>query len=67
MYDCDPDGLAARGCVGAKKVKRKGNFSSKGPNWIHSLDGHDKLMGYQNSTFPIAIYGCLDTVSRKIL
>ena len=31
------------------------------------FDGHDKLMGYQNSTFPIAIYGCIDTCSRKIL
>ena len=33
----------------------------QGPNWVHSLDGHDKLMGYQNSTFPLAIYGCLDS------
>ena len=24
-------------------------------------------MGYQNSTYPIAIYGCIDTASRKIL
>jgi hypothetical protein len=24
-------------------------------------------MGYQNSTFPLAIYGCIDTASRKIL
>ena len=31
------------------------------------MDGHDKLMGYQNSTFPLAIYGCIDTASRKIL
>ena len=68
MSDLDPDGLAARGGVGAKKARRKkGNFSSKGPNWVHSLDGHDKLMGFQNSTFPIAIYGCLDTASRKLL
>ena len=34
---------------------------------MHSLDGHDKMMGYQNSTFPLAIYGCLDTCSRKML
>ena len=34
---------------------------------MHSLDGHDKLMGYQNSTFPLAIYGCMDTASRKML
>ena len=24
-------------------------------------------MEYQNSTFPLAIYGCLDTASRKLL
>lgn len=47
--------------------KRGDNFTSKGPNWVHWLDGHDKLMGYQNSTFPPAIYGCLDTASRKLL
>ena len=38
-----------------------------GTNWVHSLDGHDKLMGYQNSTYPLAVYGCLDSASRKIL
>ena len=31
------------------------------------MDGHDKLMGYQNSTFPLAIYGSIGTASRKIL
>ena len=68
MYHLDPEGLESRGGVGAKKVRRKaGNFTSRGPNWVHSLDGHDKLMGYQNSTFPLAIYGCLDTASRKLL
>ena len=25
------------------------------------------MMGYQNSTFPIAIYGCIDTASRKLI
>ena len=29
-------------------------MSSPGPNIVYSLDGHDKLMGYQNSTYPIA-------------
>ena len=67
MSDLDPDGLAARGGVGGKRANKKGNFSSKGPNFVHSLDGHDKMMGYQNSTFPIAIYGCLDTASRKLM
>ena len=31
------------------------------------LDGHDKLMSFQNNTFPIAIYGAIDTTSRKLL
>ena len=67
MYDLDPKGLEARGPVGKKKAKTKGSFSSKGPNFVHSLDGHDKLMGYQNSTYPLAVYGCIDTASRKLL
>eukprot|EP00794_Sanderia_malayensis_P013103 gene13103-14447_t len=25
------------------------------------------MMGYQNSTFPMDIYGCMDTCSRKML
>ncbi|CAH3163444.1 unnamed protein product [Porites lobata] len=52
-------GLEARGGIGAKKKRKKGNFSLKGPNFVHSLDGHanlhDKMMGYQNSTFPLAV------------
>ena len=65
MYDLDPEGLEARGGNGAKEKRKKGNFSSKGPDFVHSLDGHDKMMGYQNSTFPLAVYGCIDTASRK--
>ncbi|XP_066927710.1 uncharacterized protein [Clytia hemisphaerica] len=65
MFNENPELLEARR-PGAKK-KEKGHFSSPGPNFVHSLDGHDKLMGYQNSTFPIAIYGSIDTCSRKIL
>ncbi|KAK3744750.1 hypothetical protein QZH41_003386 [Actinostola sp. cb2023] len=67
MSELDPEGLEARSGIGGKKKRKKGNFTTKGPNWVHSLDGHDKLMGYQNSTFPLAIYGCLDTASRKLL
>lgn len=66
MYDINPDALAERN----PKIKAKaprGHFVTKGANWFHSFDGHDKLMGYQNHTFPLAIYGCLDTASRKIL
>ena len=31
------------------------------------LDGHDKLMGFQNNTFLIGIYGAIDIASRKLL
>lgn len=66
MFDIDPEDLEAR-APGTKKAKPKGHFISKGTNWVHSLDGHDKPMGYQNSTFPLAIYGCIDRGSRKML
>ena len=66
MYEQDPIALERR-APGFKTKKEKGNFTTHGPNWVHSLDGHDKLMGFQNSTFPIAVYGCLDTCSRKVL
>ena len=65
MYNVDPDALAER--APQYKKKAKDNFISQGPNWVHSLDGHDKLMGYQNSTFPITVYGCMDTCSQKML
>ena len=45
----------------------KGNFATRGTKWVHSLDGHAKLIGYQRDTFPIAIYGCIDTASQKLL
>ena len=65
MYEQDPIALERR--APGKTKKEKGNFTTRGPNWVYSLDGHDKLMGFQNSTFPIAVYGCLDTCSRKVL
>ena len=66
MQELDEEGLHNRR-PGVKKRKRKGHFISIGPNWTMSMDGHDKLMGFQNSTFPLAIYGAIDTASRKIL
>jgi hypothetical protein len=54
MYDAYPDVLQQR-APQCKKKKPKGHFSSPGPNFVHSLDGHDKLMGYQNSTFLLAV------------
>ena len=66
MFDLDPDGVQDRN-VKKKEKKPKKPFCSEGPGWTYSVDGHDKLMGFQNSTFPIAIYGCLDTFSRKFV
>ena len=66
MFELDREGLECR-APGLKNNKKKGNFTSPGPNFVHALDGHDKLMGFQNNTFPIAVYGCLDTCSRKVL
>ena len=66
MAELDPEGLEARN-LQQKKKKKKGHFTSEGPLWVVSLDGHDKLCGYQNSTFPLGVYGCIDTFSRKIL
>ena len=66
MTDVDIEGLRQRQ-PRFKRKKEKGTFTAVGPNWVVSLDGHDKLMSFQKSTFPLAIYGCLDTNSRKIL
>ena len=66
MTDVDSAGLEMRQ-LGHKKKKEKGHFVSVGPNWVTSLDGHDKLMGFQNNTFPISVYGAIDTASRRLL
>ncbi|KAJ7384822.1 hypothetical protein OS493_019499 [Desmophyllum pertusum] len=62
-----PNSPRREGSTIKKEKKRKGHFISKGTDLVHFLDGHDKLMSYQNSTFPLAVYGCIDTCSRKVL
>ena len=42
-------------------------FSLKGSNHTHSGDGHDKLMGFMKSTFPLAVYGLQDVFRGYIL
>ena len=66
LTDLDQDGLDRRN-LRKKKKRARIDFASDGPLWMVSLDGHDKLCGYQNSTFPFGVYGCLDTFSRKLL
>lgn len=66
MAEIDPDGLEARQVH--KKIKKpKVPFTSKGPMWLISVDGHDKLCGHQNWTFPLGVYGFIDTFSKKML
>ena len=38
----------------------------QGADCTMSLDGHDKLCGYQKSMFPLCIYGGLDTYSGRM-
>ena len=52
MRDADSEGIAARQ-VNKKIKKHKQPFTSESSLWVVSLDGHDKLCGYQNSTFPL--------------
>jgi hypothetical protein len=53
MFEVDPEGLEACDPT-ARKRKVKGNFTTTGTNFVHSMDGHDKLMGYQNKYVPIS-------------
>ena len=51
----------------SKNKEKKRLFSCDGPLDVVSRGGHEKLCGYQNWTFPLGVYGCLDTYPRKIL
>ena len=63
----DLEGLTQRQPQFKQKKKEKGTFTAAEPNLVVSLDSHDKPTGFQKSTFPVAIYMCMDTASRKIL
>ena len=64
MAELDPEGLEARN-LQRKRKKVKGHFTSEGPLWVVSLDGHDKLCGYQNSTFPLGVFNKISIVKKK--
>ena len=59
MAELDPEGLEARNL---QQKKKKGHFTSEGPLWVVSLDGHDELCGYQNSTFPLGVVKILGSL-----
>ena len=50
MTDVNLDGLRQRQ-PRFKRKKEKGTFIAVGPNWVVSLDGHDKFMVFQKSIF----------------
>ena len=66
LYDLDYEGVACCRLENRRKPRNQ-PFTSKGSMWVVSVDGHDKLCGYQKSTFPLGVYGFIDTFSRKIL
>ena len=59
----DPEGLELR-CPSSKKKERKRLFACNSPLNVVFLEN---LCVYQNWIFPLGVYGCLDTYSRKIL
>ena len=54
----DPEGVEIR----QRKRLRRRKYASKGPNYCWHADGYDKLKPYG-----IAIHGCIDGFSRKII
>ncbi|RPA91220.1 hypothetical protein L873DRAFT_1871735 [Choiromyces venosus 120613-1] len=60
MKVIDPEGVASRAEAFGTQRKRK-EFTVKGPNWVLSIDGHDKL-----SRFGFEIYGAIDAYSWYI-
>ena len=65
LHDVDPERVEEKALK--VKARKKKPFVSGGADCVLSLDGHDKLMGFHSWTFPVAIYGALDTFSRKLL
>ena len=51
MQEVDLEGLETRGGVGNGRQKKKGKYTTRGPNFVHSLDGHDKLMATKTAHF----------------
>ena len=66
LFDLDPEGLNGRRLQNKQRMTKE-PFTSRGPLWVLSVDGHDKLCGYQNWMFPLGLYGFIDTFSRKVL
>ncbi len=58
LRELDPDGVESR----KKKRLRRRAYSTKGPNYIWHIDGHDKL-----KPFGFSVHGCIDGFSRRLI
>ena len=56
--ELDPDGVCMR--TAHRLVRR--TYRNNGPNFLWHMDGYDKLKPYR-----IAIHGCIDGFSRKLI
>ena len=45
MLDVDPSGLEVRNHNTRREKRAKGNYTTRGTNFVHSMNGPDKLMG----------------------
>lgn len=61
MYAIDPENFKAGQPVFLKKKACQNMFYHQ-----RCMVGYVKLIGFQSSEFPLAIYGCVDTASRKM-
>jgi hypothetical protein len=59
LYILNPEAIFRRT---ARIQSKKGEYIVPGPDYIWSIDGHDKL-----SLFGIDIYVCIDAYSRAII
>ena len=52
MTNADSAGLEKKAHT---QEKENEGYKGTSTNWFLSMDGHDKLMGYQNNTFPLVV------------
>jgi hypothetical protein len=59
VKELNPDGVRRRS---KDAQRRKGEYIVPGPNWLWSIDGHEKLKPYG-----FEIYAAIDAYSRKVI
>ena len=54
----DPEGVVLR----RRRRLRRTQYLSKGPNYLHHIDGWDKMKRYG-----LCVHGCVDGYSRRVM